>query len=194
MQALRARTAALHAATEALPLMRDLMAPEVDADIYRAYLGALARPYRLLEPHLHASCAPLTLERMGVRERLPALERDLEALGDEPMPPPPADAEHLSSLVANQAQALGGLYVLEGATLGGRVISQRLRQNLGAEADRLPFHFLGTREDRSPAEGWRRFGAALEDEVSTRGHDPEQVLTAAVAVFGLVHRHLGGNS
>jgi heme oxygenase len=194
MKELRARTANLHVATEALPLMRNLMAPEVDAASYRAYLGAFARPYGLLEPHLHACCRSSTLNRLGVRARWPALVQDLAALGMESPSPPPAHAKQLSDLVANEAQALGGLYVLEGASLGGRVISQRLRRNLGAEADRLPFHFLGTREAPSPADGWRRFGAALEAEVATQQHDPEQVLAAAVAVFDLVHRSLDGNS
>ncbi len=189
MQDLRARTSTLHAATEELPLMRDLMSPEVDAATYRDYLVVIAGTYSLIEPRLHEVFDQADLERLWVRAKLPALECDLATLGLEAMPQSADRESRLASLVRGQADALGGLYVLEGATLGGRVIAQRLqRQFAGSGA--LPFHFLGTRNAPSPAEGWRQFGAALEDEVSAQGHARERVLCAAVGVFELVHQAL----
>ncbi|EIC21405.1 biliverdin-producing heme oxygenase [Thiorhodovibrio frisius] len=193
MTALRARTAALHVATENLKLMRKLMAPEVDLGTYRDYLAAIAAPYTRVEPHLHNLCAPATLARLGVQPKLPALERDLAALELEPSRLPKALNERLKDLVRDETDALGGLYVLEGATLGGRVISQQLTRNLGSAANTLPFGFLGSRVDPSPASGWRHFGTALEAEVSAGGHDPERVLSAAVAVFEIVHQGLGNS-
>ncbi|WP_200283337.1 biliverdin-producing heme oxygenase [Rhabdochromatium marinum] len=190
MNELRTRTAALHAATEALPLMRNLMAPEVDAAIYRAYLTAMASPYALIEPHLYARCSQALLIRLGVRPKLPALQRDLAAL-KIPLPPAHSDqSDDLLHLVRDEAEALGGLYVLEGATLGGRVISQRLKRNLGPQAETLPFDFLGTQADPSPAADWRHFSAALENEVCLQHHDPERILGAAVAVFDFLHQAL----
>lgn len=186
MGSLRARTAALHEATEQLPLMRRLLAADVDSATYRHYLEALAGPYRWLEPALYQACSPRTLERLGVRPKLPALERDLAALGGEPATVPVVAVP----IIATEGQALGGLYVLEGATLGGRVISARLRGHLGAAAQRLSFAFLGNDGDPSPAEHWRHFGRALDAEVSERGHDPERVLSAALAVFAFVHQAL----
>jgi heme oxygenase len=190
MNDLREGTAALHAATEALPLMRNLMAPEVTVEIYRDYLAALAKPYRAVEPRLHQACGPEILNRLGVRPKLPALERDLTALGLDPQASRGSADESLADLIRDQADALGGLYVLEGATLGGRVIAQQLQRHLGGAAAGLSFEFLGTRDQPSPSAGWRHFAATLEAEVGARQHDRQRILSAAVGVFEFVHQAL----
>lgn len=193
MQALRANTAALHAATEQLALMRQLMSPEVDLGIYRAYLAAIAAPYATIEPHLHMLCAPATLARLGVQPKLPALMRDLAALQLEPCQLADNQSDYLTAVVRNEADALGGLYVLEGATLGGRVISRQLTRNLGPAPQCLPLEFLSSSHNPQPAQSWRQFGSALEAEVNAQGQDPNRLLTAATAVFEIVHQALKGD-
>lgn len=195
MVRLREKTASLHRATEDLPLMRRITAPEVRVPDYRAYLSAMAVPYRVLEPSLYRACASATLGRLGVEPKWPALERDLKALG-LPVPEPRDDAldAAIARLIPDESAALGGLYVLEGATLGGRVISGQLARNLGAAANDLSFCFLGARDDPSPSGPWRRFGQALEGEVHARGHDPDAVLSGAVNAFRFVHESLRAHS
>lgn len=191
MDRLRAATAAQHAATEALPLMRKLMSEHVSVADYRAYLAGLARPYRLLEPALHAHCAPATLERLGVRARLPHLERDLAGLN---LNPPPYRHAALAAVIRTETDALGGLYVLEGATLGGRVIAAQLRRHLGAAADPLPFHFLGTRMETAPSHHWKHFGLALEAERCAGDDSAEPFVQAAVGIFQIFYDALADSA
>ncbi|MGB5834653.1 MAG: biliverdin-producing heme oxygenase, partial [Thiohalocapsa sp.] len=81
MRRLRERTMEIHAATEELPLMRALLAPGVETVHYRRYLAALHGVYLAVEPALYAAVSPAVLTRLCVRPKLPALQRDLAALG-----------------------------------------------------------------------------------------------------------------
>ncbi len=71
----------------------------------------------------------------GARRKTGLLLQDLQALGvseaELKSAPQCADLPELRDFAA----ALGCLYVLEGATLGGQIISRLLRQNLGLTAE-----------------------------------------------------------
>lgn len=190
MPRLRAGTARIHAATEDLPLMRALLSPAVNKADYLRYLRALYGVYLGVEPVLYSALSPTLLSRLGVRPKLPALQRDLAALG-APTPLPPAGWNAaLRGGITGPAAALGGLYVLEGATLGGRVIARRLRRNLGDQASALPFNFLEF-EQQEPGRAWRDFGVGLEQAAADCGEPPTAVIAGAVAVFTGMHRGLG---
>jgi len=118
---LRERTRAAHdRAEEALPLLD----PSLDAARYRAILAGFWGFHAALEPCL---AAVAELRALGLdpaeRRKLPRLEHDLRTLGADPMRLPVANAV---PEVEGAAAALGCMYVLEGATLGGRVISRHL--------------------------------------------------------------------
>ena len=90
------------------------------------------------------------------RRKLPLLRADLDALGRaadtlafcDALPP-----------LRTPAQAVGYLYVLAGATLGGQVIGRHVRRTLGLTPDSGArfSHGNGART----AEMWRAFRAAL---------------------------------
>lgn len=199
MQRLRVRTASTHAATEALPLMRALLSPTADADAYGRYLAALHGIYRAVEPTLYGAVSPPVLRLLGVRPKLPALEQDLaalmssrgEQLGASAVRPARDLPGRIRAAVQGEFAALGGLYVLEGATLGGRVIARRLRQQWGPESD-MPFTFLEFR-GANPGREWRRFGDGIrlccarhpDDEAAPIG---DRIVDGAVAVFDAMHQ------
>lgn len=83
------------------------------------------------------------------------LARDLAALDVAPvrMPVPPTPRLEC-------AAALGALYVLEGASLGGRVIARHVADALALTPDTGLAFFCGYGD--ATGEMWRRFGAALE--------------------------------
>jgi heme oxygenase len=189
MARLRSATAGVHAATEDLPLMRALLDPAVTIPDYRRYLEALYGVYLAVEPALYAALPPSLPARLGVQQKLPALRQDLARLGMVPSPLPAGWTSSLRRSIDGPGAALGGLYVLEGATLGGRVIARRLRRALGADAAALPFAFLDGRQ-REPGAAWRAFGAALEQAAADRGVPPAAVVAGAVAVFEAMHRAL----
>ncbi|MBP0494631.1 biliverdin-producing heme oxygenase [Pararoseomonas indoligenes] len=120
------------------------------------------------EPHVAAALGDNDF--FAPRRRLHLLREDLRALGVVPerlpvCPPPP---------LRGHGEAMGSLYVMEGSTLGGRVILKRLDE-IGL-ADGARSYFAGHGEATGPM--WRAFLARLEAEL-----DAEGVLRGAKATF-----------
>jgi heme oxygenase len=170
---------------ERLPIMTRLTSPAVTVADYGRYLRAIARVYGSLEPPLFATLAagltPAQVKALGLRPKLPALRLDLAALGLEPPAPGPGPVPAELNL------ALGGLYVLEGATLGGRVIARHLRRHLGEPL--VGGTFLDFHGDQAAA-AWRRFGRALEALATEGLLIPDQAGRGACTVFAQVWRML----
>lgn len=189
MAQLREATAAVHAATEDLPLMRALLGPAVTIGLYRRYLTALYGVYLATEPCLYSALPASVLTSLAVQPKLPALQLDLSRLDVAPPLPPARWSAALRRSVDGPAAALGGLYVLEGATLGGRVIARRLRRAFGGGAADLPLRFLDGQQ-QEPGWAWRDFGRRLERAASDCGVPQGAVVAGAVAVFAAMHRAL----
>jgi heme oxygenase len=177
--------------------MAALMAPTVTWDDYRGYLARMTQVYGSLEPGLFATLDEALVGhpclKPALRPKLPALRADLRALGvPEPPLPPPLRPTGLS-------EAVGGLYVLEGATLGSRVIARHLRRHLKREgADPLDSSaFLGSGQDSqapSLSAAWRQLGAALENLREEGRISRDGVVEGARSVFGRVHQILAGQA
>jgi heme oxygenase (biliverdin-IX-beta and delta-forming) len=152
---------ATHVAHEALE--RSVrQAPDLTLLEYTQTLRRFLRIHAALEPQLDAHGPAFA--RLGVdwpaRRKVPLLRRDLDLLGVAALPEatrePPPGVPRLDEL----ACALGCLYVLEGATLGGRLISTNLRRvlNLGPGDGAAFFNSYGAQV----GERWRAFCVALE--------------------------------
>lgn len=126
---LRAGTHTLHVALEQrLPFFSDTL----DLEYYTCLLSAYFGFYQALEDRLtHSAFIPSGFD-LAARLKTPALVQDLRALGVDPHALP--RCQHLPT-VRSEAQALGVLYVLEGATLGGNVLRKRVAEHLGLDAD-----------------------------------------------------------
>lgn len=134
------------------------------AGFHRLHAGAEAA----MAPHL-ARLPGLDFE---ARRRTPHLLKDLAALGGEAGAP--AAAKGCGGLGA----ALGWMYVLEGSTLGGRMIRRRLE---AAGQTLTGLSFLDPYGDQG-GQRWRMFIEVLERE----GADPavaQAVLAGALAGF-----------
>jgi heme oxygenase len=108
----------------------------------------------------------------SARRRTPLLLRDLAALGLAV--PPLADGPAIT--VSSQAEALGLLYVLEGSTLGGRVI----RKTLAAQGiDDLGLSFLDP-YGAETGNRWKQFLAVLDRDGA---HDVDGVIRGGLAGF-----------
>jgi len=183
--ALRAATAEAHAGIEALPLMLRLTSEGVALADYRHYLRAMAEVYAPLEGALYAALDPAVRERLGVTPKLPALLADLREQGIDWRP----DTARSASVAARSLDALvGGLYVLEGATLGGRTIARQLRRRLDPRA-LGGATFLDFHGERTGA-AWRAFCAAL-DALRLEGRlDQAALIDGALATFADIHQQL----
>lgn len=108
---------------------------------------------------------------LPARGRLPLLTADLEALG---VASPAEGGEAMA--FGSHAEALGLLYVLEGSTLGGRMI----RKAIGArESDLTGLSFLDP-YGSSTGVRWRDFLKVMEREAA---HDPEAAVRGAIRGF-----------
>lgn len=146
---LRAATRDLHDGLEA---RLDVFARVADPARRREMVGRFLAFYRPAEAALARVLGEEPDLEFAARRKTPALERDVAALKAAP----PADAPLAPP--SGRCEALGFLYVLEGSTLGGRVIDKQLRLR-GLSAEGLSF-FQGYGEATSAR--WKAFCAVLE--------------------------------
>ncbi|MEQ8234864.1 MAG: biliverdin-producing heme oxygenase [Gammaproteobacteria bacterium] len=139
--ALRTATAAVH---DALERELDLLRPDLTLDEYATVLARMAAFYAPLERRIHGlPDLAAQVPALTARRKLPLLERDLRALAARGVAWSAGDhvPDALLPCVDAVPTALGCLYVLEGATLGGRVIAPHLARCLGLSAtDGAAFH------------------------------------------------------
>ena len=173
---LRTATAAAHARLES---SLDLLAPPVSVErigrLLEGFHGfhAVSEPAMARHPRLHAMVRD--------RERLTHLRDDLLRLGrtGAQMQSLPL-CSRAGLLAAESDQALGAFYVLEGSTLGGRLISRALAET--------PMRAVGLRYfdpyGEDTGRRWRAFKAWLDGEAAHSR--PAMVERGAVATFDLL--------
>jgi heme oxygenase len=174
---LRAATAALHADLEA----RSEAAGHFDGiEGYRRYLRRMLPLYAALECALDTA-APPVLADWARRAKVGAIRADLAALDADAPAEGPVPLIGVLARPWGPGTALGVLYVLEGATLGGAVLARRMAAH-GLTRERGG-RFL---DPYGPARGalWRGFLAALEDTALPAAEEAT-LPPAAAAAFGL---------
>ncbi len=140
------------------------------AEGYGAFLLAHAPAYIATERALDKAGAQHLIPGWRDRLRSASLLRDIAALGLTPPSPAPSPA------FTNDAQLLGGLYVLEGSRLGGAMLVRRVAKG-------LPTAFLAP---GNPAD-WRAFISLLDQRLSSAAVLADAI-SAAQAVFSLFER------
>lgn len=165
--------------------MASLLSDDLTRDAYRALL---ARLYGFLAPLEDRLGRRPEWARLGfdfdARRRVPMLRRDLAVLGGPAVDDLPV-CDDLPA-VAGFAAAVGSLYVLEGATLGGRIIARHLHRTLGLDAASGAAFFCGRSDDTGAL--WRAFGRFAERTVSPA--EADAAVAAAAATFDTMNRWL----
>jgi len=135
---------------------------------YRDHIGRLWAFYAAAETEWNDLLAP-ALNDLPARRKASLLAEDLLALGGAQGSLAPVPA------MRDSASALGGFYVLEGATLGGQHLLPLVERGLGLSAS----HGAAYLASYGPqvAAMWQRFGAAVEAHCQT----PEAQGQAAAA-------------
>ncbi len=169
---LRAATRPAHDRLEgALGLLDD----RLDLDAYTRVLGRIYGFWREWEPHVAALLRDETF--LDPRRRLHLLAADLAAVGCSaqavaalPRCPP--------SALGDAVEAFGSLYVIEGSTLGGRVIERNVARCLGLDAGAGCSYFAGYRAETGAM--WRAFLLRLD---ATPPDDAKRIAVGACATF-----------
>ena len=155
---------------------------------YADYLARQLGFYEPMEARLCAICAAAGAVRLDMEHRRKAqlIAQDLSALGHtaaELAQLPRCPASELPPLSGLQ-EALGCLYVFEGATLGGRYVHHHLSQRLPAIVERAGGFLRGYGPDTRSR--WLEFGQAL----ALYAQGPRTIVRSAQATFLALHKWL----
>lgn len=181
LQRLREETSRNHSAIEShMPLLD----PQMSLRTYRQLLARFWGYYAPLEDRLRSEVGiywPTKEYLCSDRAKVPHLEKDLRVLGKSLDP-----LECCTNLpeLNTPAQVLGCLYVIEGATLGGQIISKHLLANLGLGIDNGAAFFNGY--GANSGSQWQFFRSFL-----TKNAEPINQDDAIVASANETFRTLG---
>ncbi len=185
LKRLRPETSEQHAGLEQKMTVMD---PHLSRADYRALIEGFFGYYAPLEARLSASpvWAELAFD-FAARRKIPRLEKDLRALG--------WTAEELTRLprcaalpeLATLPQVLGCLYVIEGATLGGQVITRHLLATHGITPETGGAFFAGYGAETGPQ--WQAFGTMITAAAERLGGENE-IVASANRTFQTLNRWL----
>lgn len=148
-------------------------------DDYKKLLTKFYRFYAAIEPALPLGELAASGYDAGARLKVPALERDLAHLGilDEAKA-----AGKFAGIpdVSSVPRAFGSCYVMEGATLGGQIITRHLKQSLGLDAESGAAFFSSYGPNVGPM--WKAFGAVITAYAEHADRDDE-IIEGARATF-----------
>jgi heme oxygenase len=177
--ATRERNAALE---RRLPLLDPLLSH----DAYRQLLGRFFGFYAPLELSLFGSSAwPEIGPSYCERRKAPRLALDLIALGTAP--DALATLPHCRELpdVTSGARLFGCLYVIEGATWGGQIVTRHLHAQLGLTPQHGALFFSGY--GAQTGSRWKAFGAQLTAFAQrSGGEDDDEIIAAANQAFATI--------
>ncbi len=181
MKRLKEETRPLHDAIEKNVYLQRVTSDTIQLVEYHKILEAFWGFYAPLEPMLFADSEPWLEEfNVSVREKLPLLKADLLATGnhtEESIAVLPI-CELLPS-TATSAKKLGILYVLEGSTLGGSVITRHLKSKLGDVVSNMTQFYFPYGEMTGP--NWKNFAMLVERSCTVDEHD--EIVEAAKQTF-----------
>ncbi|MEM6645468.1 MAG: biliverdin-producing heme oxygenase [Bacteroidota bacterium] len=183
MARLRSETRAAHDAAE---LEFDLGAVLKSRDAYACILQRFHAFHTQVEPLLAAwDWSTLGLE-FEARRKLPSLNADLASLSMDPLTSHhPMPSFKLSS----HAEAVGALYVVEGSTLGGRVIAKQVRKALGFTEANGARYFSGYGTETGAY--WKQFSHAVNTFGDQSPSDWLPIINGAVMTFAAFQHHIG---
>ena len=158
----------------------DVMSKLFSLEDYKAMIAKFRSFYSAYEPTLPYEALKAAGFDYDERRKLPSLDRDAEILGIH-------EAKQFSDLpdVSSVARAFGSIYVIEGSTLGGQVISRHLRDQLELTPDNGGAFFASY----GPKVGsmWKQFGEAIT-AFSGDGANDDEIITAAKETFDSINR------
>ncbi|MCH8493089.1 MAG: biliverdin-producing heme oxygenase [Idiomarina sp.] len=168
-QLLRSATQSAHAQIEAHTLLARLLAADLELTEYADILFGFRYFFQHFEARLAAECGVhQELSEYQYRSRVPLLNHDLQQLSStlphwlEPY------YSHEDGLAVTHAlpklttapQQLGALYVIEGASQGGRIITKRLAHQF-ANADKIAAYFSYWQTEPDSWSIWQHCAARL---------------------------------
>lgn len=158
----------------------DVMGEVFSLDNYRLLLTKFYRFYAAIEPRVAENDLGAAGFDFDARRKTPLLEKDLEALGI--LASVKAHVPLWDGLpdVSSLPRAFGCIYVMEGATLGGQVITRHLENDFGITS-KNGSAFFSSYGDKVGAM-WKSFKETLTAYAENNGDD-QPIIDAARETF-----------
>lgn len=184
---LRQTTLPAHKELESLPISEKIISPDITKEEYALYLALMSRIVADMEEHIFPVVSDI-LPDIEQRRKSQLIQADLQYLSPEKTftDYPFQDAGHTYS----PAFAMGMIYVVEGSTLGGRVILKNIEKTLGYNAGDGGKYFAGYGTQTGPL--WKSFLAAFTEFAET--HSEQDIIAGADFAFTTIHNYLQKNS
>lgn len=178
----RLATRAAHQRLEDTAVMRDLMAPNLTADLYASILIRWQHCWQPIEAALSAGLQRGMPAALMPARRLHLLERDL-AFVQTRMLQTPAKAPPMADMqlgdLADTAHGWYGLaYVVQGSLLGGALVRTRLMKSLGLTGGHGTEFFAGGIAPQTLHLQWKAWLALADSLLQTPGAVQEAVEAA----------------
>lgn len=190
LQKLRSATTAAHQALEENPAAKIMMSPHVTRDAVDHYLksmyGFVSGFEKVVFPILENS-----LPQLSERRKTQLLEVDLNQSSPETSKLPVMPFGVLTTQYDNPSKAWGGMYVLEGSTLGGQIITRHLQTILG-EGIENKINYL-TPYGSQTGIMWKNFLHYFSEAASDKC-DEKEIIDSAVQTFSLIDHWIISNN
>ena len=186
---LRKSTANIHHQVEALPVSRSLMSDQVTLEDYLFYMRCMQEVMEAYDDVIIPRIKPYFPD-VEERKKLPSLSKDIRYLSQQcnfsqtiaPLEMP---------VISSDAVAVGMAYVIEGSTLGGRVILKHIQQRFDLEPLTGAAFFTGYSQRTGSM--WRTF-LDLLTQYAIQQQQEQQIIDGAIQGFNMIYSHLFKNS
>lgn len=189
LENLRHYTAQAHKDLESLPLSVIVVDPKVTDDQYAAYLKLMHDVVADTEENIFPLLENIVPD-LKHRTKSHFIDADLKALGKD------KTETHSKPITRNLKEistgfALGIMYVVEGSSLGGRVILKNITAALGHDGEKGATYFAGYGGQTGST--WRTFLSALTDYES-ENNAGDEIIAGANYTFNAINAHFRENA
>jgi len=179
---LKSETRDSHERTESLMFSSEIMNGSLTLSDYKLLIQTLLDFHFSFEDNVHSlvrQVLPKSFD-LGKRKKLPALQHDANILK--------LGAHHINYSDTSSWKAVGWLYVMEGASLGGQVIMRKILAN-HAIAETGAYRFYeGYGNQTGPY--WLSFKTTIDQTVPTEKE--QEVVEGAQTAFNILGRCMEG--
>ncbi|CAG5070506.1 hypothetical protein DYBT9623_03051 [Dyadobacter sp. CECT 9623] len=188
IKTLRNVTAESHQNLEDNPISRALLDPDVTLANYQLYLSKIYGVILACEKQIFPLLTDIVPD-LGERHKSHLIIKDLEATG---MP-----AQDTAALPLHQfefdgvSEAMGIMYVLEGSTLGGKIIFKHIHEKLGLTPETGAAYFWGYGTQTGIL--WKSF-ISVFTQFADNSNDQPGIIDSAKQTFTVIDNWLSGRN
>jgi len=186
---LRQATAQSHTDLESLPLSTIIVDPKVTNAEYTAYLALMRDVIADTEENIFPLLQNIVPD-LKQRTKSHFIDADLKALGVDAIRTHSRPVTRSLKEIAT-GFALGIMYVVEGSSLGGRVILKNITASLGHDGEKGASYFAGYGGQTGST--WRTFLSALT-EYESQHNAGDEIIAGANFTFDAIKEHFSNNA